>query len=50
MAASVELECSKKTAWRRPNPRSTTGSGLVTRTAPKVPPSTIMAAVPCMTS
>src|ERR1035438_4637192 len=50
MVAAVELACSMK-AHRKPlTARRNTGSGVVTNTAPRVPPSTIMAAVPWATS
>src|ERR1039457_553103 len=50
MVAAVELACSMK-AHRKPlTARRKTGSGVVTSTAPRVPPSTIMAAVPWATS
>src|SRR5271157_3943552 len=50
MVAAVELACSRK-AHRKPlTARRKTGSGVVTSTAPRVPPSTIRAAVACATS
>ena len=50
IVAAVELPCSKKALPRPLQARMNTGSGVVTSTAPRVPPITIMAAVACATS
>src|ERR1035438_1609559 len=50
IAAAVSLVRSKKTAPTPLIARSTIAIGVVTNTAPKVPPRTIMAAVPCVRS